>query len=66
MVNINDNKFPIKGAVATQNIFKFLGFKLISGLHEKVLAEPDSAVITKKCGQKLFGESEVVGKAIFL
>lgn len=65
VLNRGNEPISVKDLVVTDStFFHFFNFDLISGNPEKVLAQPNSIVLTEKIADRLFGEMDPVGKTI--
>ncbi len=62
-VTIGELSFDIRTSTANSDIFKMLGSHFLIG-SESSLSEPGNTVITRSCAQKLFGNTNPVGKSI--
>lgn len=60
------DKFHLTINLADENFMKVFDFEAIAGEKQTALKEPNSIVITEKIAQKLFNNTEVVGKILGL
>ncbi|MFN3381282.1 MAG: ABC transporter permease [Runella zeae] len=58
------DKFHLTINLADENFMKVFDFEAIAGEKQTALKEPNSIVITEKIAQKLFNNTEVVGKIL--
>ncbi len=61
-----ENRIPLAGRYADDRFFAVFDFNLIAGDIETVLKAPFSIVLTKKSAEKLFGETNPIGKSVKL
>ena len=61
-----ENRIPLAGRYADDRFFTVFDFNLIAGDAATVLKAPFSIVLTKKSAEKLFGETNPIGKSIKL
>ncbi|MES2849628.1 MAG: ABC transporter permease [Bacteroidota bacterium] len=60
----NKNKFNETISYSDENLLKIFDFNLLSGDRNTALKEPNSIVITEELALRLFGNTEVTGKAL--
>ncbi|MEL7005039.1 MAG: ABC transporter permease, partial [Bacteroidota bacterium] len=60
LVRYNENN----AVYADPNFFSLLGFKLIAGNADKVLADKNQVVLSESTAKKYFGDEDPIGKAI--
>lgn len=66
-IKAGENKFYSERVFSTDtNFFKVFNIDLISGDYEKVLSEPNSAVISESLSNRCFGKTNPVGQTIIL
>jgi putative ABC transport system permease protein len=66
-IKAGENKFYSERAFSTDtNFFKIFDIDLLSGDTEKVLSEPNSAVISASLANKCFGNTNPVGQPLLL
>lgn len=63
-VTIGNAVIPVWGLWADQNFFEIFSFSLLQGNPATALKEPFSVVLTEKAAHRLFGQSNVLGKAV--
>jgi ABC-type antimicrobial peptide transport system permease subunit len=63
-ITAGESKFSINGSTVTRNIFELLNTSLLAGSDKNALAQPGSSVLSQKCAQKLFGQSNPIGQTI--
>lgn len=61
---VADKSFPLKGFWTEPSFFNIFSFDLIMGNPETALKEPNSIVLTEIAAQKLFGNTDILGKSI--
>ena len=61
-IDVEDRKYNATVLVADSNFMKLFDYPVISGIHK--LSEPNSALITQRFAQKLFGNETPVGKTL--
>jgi putative ABC transport system permease protein len=61
-----DKTVPLSGHWANESFFKVFTFPMISGDPSTALKEPYSIVLTETSATKLFGRTDVLGKAVIL
>ncbi len=61
---VGNNILPIKGFWADPSLFKIFTFSMLEGNPETALKDPYSIVLTETAARKLFGNKDVLGKAI--
>jgi len=59
-----ENKIEEKISLTQQEIFNYFDYKLLKGIRENALTEPNSIVISKKMADKLFPNENPMGKVI--
>jgi len=65
IVHYDDNTFEENNAYAADpNFFDVFTFPLIKGNPKKVLAQPNTVVVTEATAQKYFGQNDPVGKIL--
>ncbi len=62
-VTVGDSKYNIDASAASGDIFSLLNIRLETGSAPEILEEPGSAVVSRTCAQKLFGNDNPVGKS---
>ena len=60
----NTNVFYENFTMANQGFLTIFSFKLLEGNRQTALAAPHSVIVTEETAQKLFGTTNVLGKAI--
>ncbi len=66
-IKVGENKLYSDRVFATDtNFFKIFGVSLLSGDIDRVLTEPNSAVISSSIAHKCFGDTDPVGKIIMI
>lgn len=65
-LSFSDKVLPISGYWANQDALDAFSFKMKFGNAATALKEPFSIVLTEKTANKLFGQTEVVGKTVTL
>jgi len=60
----NTNVFYENFTIANQGFLTTFSFKLLQGNRKSALAAPHSVIVTEETAQKLFGTTNVLGKAI--
>lgn len=66
-IKVEENKIYSDRVFATDtNFFKIFGINLLSGEIDRVLKEPNSAVISSSLARKFFGDTDPVGKIIMV
>jgi putative ABC transport system permease protein len=63
-VNVGDRQFSEAVAEVDSNFFQVIKLRLISGDPARVLAQPESAVISQSTARKYFGDDDPIGKTI--
>jgi putative ABC transport system permease protein len=62
-LKVGEERFEnIKGAVVEKEFFPLFNFPLISGNQSAIFQDPFEAVITRKLAEKLYGNSDALGK----
>lgn len=61
---INDSKVPLGGLYADNSFLRVFTFPLLEGDSGSALQEPYSLVLTEKSVEKLFGETDALGKTV--
>ncbi|MCB0667438.1 MAG: ABC transporter permease [Saprospiraceae bacterium] len=65
LYKVNDQNYEEQYNMwADSNFFSMFGVRLLNGDVEKALTKPQSVVLTKSIAQKLFGESDPIGKTL--
>jgi len=65
-VIVNQTELEVKASVADAEIFKILDYRLQAGSSESVLREPNNAIVTNSCAEKLFGTDNPIGQVFSL
>ncbi len=65
-LSYGDNKFREQGIYGDPKLFEVFSFPLVKGDPKTALAEPYSAVISKRLADKLFGDADPMGKVFQL
>ncbi|CAG5068077.1 hypothetical protein DYBT9623_00805 [Dyadobacter sp. CECT 9623] len=61
---VSNSTVPIEATWADNSFLKVFKFPLLKGDLETALKEPQSLVLTEKTAEKLFGESDALGKTV--
>ncbi|MCE7063118.1 ABC transporter permease [Dyadobacter sp. CY343] len=61
---VGNSTVPIEATWADNSFLKVFRFPLLKGDLETALKEPQSLVLTEKTAEKLFGESDALGKTV--
>ena len=64
IVESGDRRLVTDLLFADENFFRFFSFPLLQGDSASVLARPDSAVISRSCSERMFGNVNPVGKVV--
>jgi ABC-type antimicrobial peptide transport system permease subunit len=59
-----DKTIPLSGLWANEGVLSVFSFPLVHGNVQTALKEPFSVLLTQKSAEKLFGETDVVGRTI--
>ncbi|HTH57890.1 MAG TPA: FtsX-like permease family protein [Cyclobacteriaceae bacterium] len=66
-VRVGNDKFrPAHAYVTDKEVFSVFDFKLLTGNPAQALAQPHSVVISKSLAKKYYGETNAMGRDIFL
>jgi putative ABC transport system permease protein len=64
-IHVDENRFDdIKGAIVEKEFFDIFNFPVLIGNKNTLFQDPYEVVITNKLAEKLFGQSDPIGKTI--
>lgn len=65
-VTVNEAVQDVKASYADAEIFDILDFRLKAGSSASAIKEPNNAIVTNACAERLFGKGDPVGEAFTL